>query len=407
MKITQVQARRFLLAHQGLWPPHGFQGKAGILEFIRRVNCIQFDPLNIAGQNPDLVLQARLSDYQPAMLSELLYQDRKLLDGYDKVMSIYPLEDRPYFERTRDTERRSNNSPAAIKSILPHMRAIIEARGPISSLDLDFKEPIDWSWAPTSLGRAALESMYLWGELTVHHKVNTRKMYDFSHRHLPGDLLAAPDPNETQEDYHDWFVHRRVGGVGLFWRRSSDAWLSVPRVKSTERQAAFDRLLAQGRLVEIQVDGLSSPFYVRDQDMPNLKNTLQVGNPPPQAVIMAPLDNLLWDRTLVKELFGLDYRWEVYVPAGKRRYGYYVLPILYGDRFIARLEPGREKRNSHSSANGRGFIIKNWWWEPDFEPGPEVKTALRDCLERFLHYLGTERLIIEGPARENGDLDWL
>lgn len=372
------------------------------------MNCIQFDPLNIAGQNPDLVLQARLTDYQPSMLYELLYQDRSLLDGWDKVMSIYCVEDRPYFERSREAERNANgSSSAAVREILPQVRAVIEGRGPVSSLDLDFTDMIDWSWAPTGLGRAALESMYLWGELVVHHKVNTRKVYDFSHRHLPEELLMAPDPNETREQYQDWFVHRRVGGVGLFWKRSSDAWLSYPRVYSPERQAAFDRLLGEGRLIEINVEGVDLPLYLRDQDMPNLENTMNAGDPPSRAVVLAPLDNLLWDRQLVRDLFGFDYVWEVYKPADQRRYGYYVLPILYGDRFVARFEPGREKLSSHGSRRDRALVIKNWWWEAGIEPDDEIQSALQECFRNFLRYLGTDQLHIEPLANENGRLDWL
>ena len=95
LTLTNQQARRFILARQGLWPPYELEGKSGVLSYIRRVGCIQFDPLNIVGRNPELVLQARVSDFRPAMLEELLYEDWKLLDGWDKNMSIYCVEDWP------------------------------------------------------------------------------------------------------------------------------------------------------------------------------------------------------------------------------------------------------------------------------------------------------------------------
>jgi len=100
--ITKQQARHTILAHQGLWPPYALEGKAGVLEYIHRVGCIQFDPLNIVGRNPELVLQARVAGFQPVMLQELLYKDRRLLDGWDKNMSIYGVEDWPYFHRRRE-----------------------------------------------------------------------------------------------------------------------------------------------------------------------------------------------------------------------------------------------------------------------------------------------------------------
>ncbi len=89
LRITNQQARRFILAHQGLWPPYELEGKAGILDYMHRVGCIQFDPLDIVGRNPDLVLQSRISDFRPAMLQELIYEDRELVDGWDKNMSLF------------------------------------------------------------------------------------------------------------------------------------------------------------------------------------------------------------------------------------------------------------------------------------------------------------------------------
>lgn len=400
MKITKQQARRFILAHQGLWPPYALRGKSGILAYTRRVGCIQFDPLNIVGHNPELVLQARVSDFQLAMLQQLLYRDRELLDGYDKQMSIYCVENWPYFQRRRThTTQRRKNQTQSVTPILPQVREAIENRGPLSSIDLDFNQIVDWSWAPTRLARAALETMYLHGELVIHHRIGTRKVYDFTHRHIPDELLSAPDPNETEEQYQDWHILRRIGGVGLLWNRSSEAWGGILGVKKRERETALHRLLKQGKLVEVHVEGITLPLYARETDRTRLEKTLHP-DPLPRAVILAPLDNLLWDRQLAEELFNFSYRWEVYKPVAERRFGYYVLPILYGDRFVARFEPGREKKTG-------SLLIKNWWWESDVSPSKQMQSELRQCFTQFLRYLGTEKLQIERNATENADLDWL
>jgi len=401
MHISKAHARRFLLAYQGLWPPDAFQGKPGILDYIRRVGCIQFDPLNIAGHNPELVLQARVEGFRPAMLKELLYEERKLIDGWDKMMSIYCVEDWPYFRRWREAARRSSgNSAEAIRSVLPQVRAALEAGGPLSSRDLEMDEIVDWDWAQSRLARAVLESMYFWGELVVHHKVHTRKVYDFAHRCLPEGLLQAPDPNETEEQYQDWYVQRRIGSVGLLWNRAGEAWLSMHAIKSKERKTAQERLIEQEKIGQAQVAGIAEPFYFRSQDKPWLDRTLERDEPSPRAVVMAPLDNLLWDRRMLKELFDFDYRWEVYVPADKRRYGYYVLPVLHGDRLIARFEPGNDKK--------RGLLtIKNWWWEAGIDPSEGMKADLVGCFRRFLEYLGVERLQVDAQARERAGLEWL
>jgi uncharacterized protein YcaQ len=401
LRISKEQARRFLLSYQGLNQSREFSGKTGVLKYIRRVGCIQYDPLDVVGQNPHLVLQARVADYQPGMLRELLYEDRQLLDGWDKNMSIYATEDWPYFERVRYAARNNQGRSAeAVRSILPIVRTAIEEHGPISSLDLEMNDIVDWSWTPTRLARAALESMYFWGELVVHHRIHTRKVYDFAYRCLPEDLLSIPDPNPIDSKFQDWYVQRRVGSVGLLWNRSGEAWLGMLSIKSKERKVSLERLIEGGKILQIEIEGFKEPFYIRNQDMARLEQSLNITDPQPRAVVIAPLDNLLWDRRLLKEMFYFDYRWEVYVPSQQRRYGYYVLPILYGDRFIARFEPYMDKT--------RGILsIKNWWWEPGVTLNEQMQFDLQQCFQRFLRYLGRDQLVVDRRSHEQADLAWL
>ena len=399
--FTKQQARRFLLAHQGIWPTRRFEGISGVLAYIRHVGCIQFDPLNIVGHNHELVLQARIADFQPAMLQRLLYADRALLDGWDKNMSIYCVEDWPYFARRREAARRHHRHRAApIAAILADVRAEIDTRGPLSSRDLTFDQIVDWAWAPTRLGRAALESMYFWGELIIHHKIHTRRVYDFARRHIAPEILAAPDPNETDAQFHDWCVLRRLGGIGLIWNKSGDAWLGMADIKSKERQAALNRLMAQGKVFDAAVDGVSAPLYMRSQDAAFLDSAMNGDDVAPRAVILAPLDNLLWERRLIEELFDFRYRWEVYKPAAERSFGYYALPVLYGDRFVARFEPGRDKKAG-------AIIIKQWWWEADVQQTDALREALRDCFQRFLRFHGAAALTIDQKAAQHAKIDWL
>jgi uncharacterized protein YcaQ len=401
LTLTQEQARRFLLAHQSLWPPQALQGKDGLLSYIRRVGCIQFDPLDKVGRNPELVLQSRLSDFRPPLLDDLLYQQRALLDGWDKMMSIYAQEDWPAFHRRRESTRswQRHNQPEVL-AVLPQVRQAIEERGPLSSIDLDFDQTVEWSWAPTRLARAALESMYNWGELIVHHKVHTRKVYDFASRHIPAELLEAPDPFKNEQDYYDWYVLRRIGSVGLLPGRASDGWLGMWEVKSAARNRSLERLLARGALHQVEVIGLNYPLYMRADDLPTLERVLDGEKPAPQAAFLAPLDNLIWDRALVQELFDFEYRWEVYKPVDERRWGYYVLPILYGERFIARFEPVRDKGNGSLS-------ILNWWWEVGVEPTQDLQVALNQAMQRFMDYLNLDTLQIEDQVIEREGLVWL
>ena len=398
--LTKQQARRLVLAHQGLWPPHEWEGKRGVVNYIRRVGCIQFDPLDIVGHNPELVLQARVADFRAEMLQDLLYQDRKLVDGWDKVMSIYCVEDWPYFQRQRDAERCSLDKRSQITAVLPQVRQMLQEHGPLSSIDLDMDHKVNWPWGPARLARAALEGMQFCGELVIHHRVHTRKVYDLASRHIPQKLLSASDPNGTDEQYHNWRVLRRIGGIGLAWNRASEAWLGIQGVKSKERGAALQRLVERGEVIEVHVEGVEPPLYMRSEDEASLNKVLHSKTPSPRAVVLAPLDNLLWDRRLVKELFDFSYVWEVYKPVEQRKYGYYVLPILYGDRFIARFEPGRDKQSG-------ALVIKNWWWEAGITPSKRMQSDLRDGLKRFLNYLGADELKIESKTAKRAGIDWL
>ncbi len=399
--LTKPQARRFILAHQGLWPPRSLEGKGGLLTYIRRVNCVQFDPLDIAGRNHELVLQARVGDFTPSMLHDALYADRRLVDAYDKNMCIYCIEDWPFFRRNREGARRSLESRShPVVAAAEGVRHEVEQRGPLSSADLDLEQAVRWPWGPTRLARAALEGMYFWGELVIHHKEGVRKVYDLAERHIPRELLEAPEPNPSPDAYHDWHILRRLGSVGLLCNRGAEAWLGIEGTTSARRAQSLARLKDRGEVLEVQVDGLDKPAYMRARDESALEATFKSETPAPQAAVLAPLDNLLWDRRMAHDLFGFDYTWEVYVPPAKRRYGYYVLPVLYGDRFVARFEPVRDRKAGK-------LVIRNWWWEPDVRPENEaMRAALRACLASFMGFLGCTGLQLDEPAIAAG-LSWL
>src|SRR6516164_1328148 len=219
LTVTGRQARRFLLSHHRLLPPRSLRGKRGALDYVRHVNCIQHDPLNVVGQNPHLVLQSRVRGYKPAMLDALLYQERKLVDGFDKQMSIYPVEDWPDFAAYREDVgggyARAERAAKAAK-LMEWVKKEIETRGPLSSLDLEEETRVEW-WlsGSTRAVRIALDMLFLSGDIVVHHRVGTRRYFDLSQRVLPPRLYRVRNRHPSQEDYLDWHVLRRAGGVGL------------------------------------------------------------------------------------------------------------------------------------------------------------------------------------------------
>lgn len=394
MKLTKKQAREFLLSHQQLIQPRSLSGSDGIFNFIKHVGCIQFDPLNMVGYNPYLVLQSRIKGFKGDDLYHLIYHDRRLLDGWDKCMSIYPVEDRPYFERYRkEAYERYATNREAIKELLPQVRDDIHQHGPLSSKDIKIDYKIDWAWAPTRAPRAVLESMFYWGEILVHHKVGTRRFYDYVSKHIPEEILSKSDPNKTLEDYLEWHIKRRIGAIGLLWDRASDAWIGIHWMKTKERRAAIKRLIDKKEIIPITIEDIKYPCYIRREEKGLLEKVMKGLAYVPAVSFIAPLDNMLWDRNLIQELFGFEYRWEVYTPVVKRKYGYYVLPILYGDQLIGRFEPRYYKE--------KGLLeIKNWWWESEVTLDDTLTDAIEDALKCFMAYLGAEKLKFTGKDKE-------
>jgi len=402
INLTRLQARRFLLAHQSLWPPRKLKGKQGVIEFIRSVGTIQFDPINVVGRNADLVLQSRIRGYKPEMLREALYEDRRLLDGFDKVASIYETADWPYFKRRRDRMRAEHGQPSnpAMKIADEVIEAIREG-GPKSSIDFKSGETIKWNWGVnTSLPRACLEILYAMGDVVVHDRIGTRRYFELAERALPRDVFTAADPNVSTDDYRDWHVLRRVGGLGIANPAAGDWWLGLNQVDAAQRKVVTDRLIDSGKMVVVELENVPNrTFLIRSEDMPTL-DRIKRGRPPKaQATFIGALDNLMWDRNMLRWVFDFDYTWEVYKPAAQRQYGYYVLPVLYGDRFVARMDPSFDRER-------RELTINNWWWEDGIEVSDEMQSALVGRLKEFMAYLGADRLVLGIKAKRKSSMDW-
>ena len=217
--LTQSEARRFILLKQGLLGDYKFAGKAGVLEFIRQAGCIQFDPIDVCGKSPEIVLQSRIGGFQKSVLYELLYTDRKLLDYFDKNLAIIPVENWVYFERERIKHRNWERSQEEIKKVRDKIVTAISEKGPLSSADLDLSQKVHWYWSSTKLSRAALEHLYFSGELGIHHKKGTNKYYDLIENLVPEDILNQPEPYPCDFDHRKWCVLQRIGSLGLLWNR--------------------------------------------------------------------------------------------------------------------------------------------------------------------------------------------
>ncbi len=382
LTIDRRTALRFLLDWQGLSGARRFVGMRGLLDFARQAGCLQFDPLDVCGRNTELVLNARVQGFTRQMLHDALYKQRTLVDYWDKNMSVFPMADWPMFSREREAYRANpwSRSREEIVPVLDVVKGQIVERGPLFSSDIDLGKRVDWSWSPTSLSRAAMETLYFTGDLVVHHKKGTLRAFDLAERHVPAALFAAPDPFENDAQYEAWRVHRRIGSVGLLWARPSDALLGIHFQGSTRAQA-FDTLQAEGRIVPVEITGVSGitePCFLQSEAAERLESLLQSRAKKKRTEFLAPLDNMLWDRKLIEALFGFYYRWEVYTPVAQRQYGYYVLPVLQGEALVGRIEMVRDRK-------AKCLRVLGAWWEHPTDP-----EGVRECLDRHTKLLDLE-----------------
>jgi uncharacterized protein YcaQ len=376
IRLSLTQARRFMLHKQGLLGGRRFKGKEGAWQFIRQAGSIQFDPINICGRNPDLVLQSRVQGYRRSWLAELLYEDRRLMDYFDKELCIFPVEDWPHFAQVRahrGTWLRSHDQVTGARSAVLEA---IGARGPLCSKELEMEEKVHWFWGASRLSRATLEHLFYEGTLGIHHKNGNTKYYDLMERLLPGELYAAPDPHADQESLHRFLLKRRVGAVGLLWNRASSAFLGIENFKAPQRQAAFSTLQGTGELQPVCVEGIRDLFYCLSSDVEAVMQAQKGLGAGTRCELLAPLDTMLWDRALIKALFDFDYTWEIYTPATKRRYGYYVLPILHRDRLVGRVEPVYNVKKQQLS-------VKGIWFEEGIRESPALTRGVEAALARL------------------------
>ena len=388
LTISKDQARQFILFRQGLLGEHRFIGKDGAYQYVRQAGCIQFDPVDVCGRNAELTLQSRVKGFRKKMLDDLLYRDRLLVDYADKELSIWPSEDWPFFSSYRERSLSHGKQFPGIPELEEQAVAYIRKNGPVSSDSLPIEGTIFWHssmhwsghWHDQSpAARSVLEQLYTDGVLLIHHKAGTRKFYDLADKYLPAGLLAAPDPCPDEISFICWRVKRRIGAVGLLWNRRSDAWLGIA-MTTEQRDAAFARLEREGAVTPVQVDGLRFPLYLLSEDLPLMESVVS-GQSDPKARLefLAPLDPMMWDRKLIEALWGFQYSWEIYTPASKRKYGYYVLPMVYGDRFVGRIEPKADRKT-------KALTVRNVWLEPGVRQTKKLTGQIDRAVQRLAKF---------------------
>ena len=373
--LSQEEARRFLANYH--FTPTSIGG------VFERLSTVQYDPLNPVGRNPDLVFQARVPGYRVDDWQPVAYTERMVYDSWDKQACLVRMSD--WSKRTLMRERYAPyHDREILKSHAVEATAILaalDARGPLSSLEFEDRASYGerGSWYGSTVAKRILRALWASGQLVTHHRKGGRHYYDRPERVIPPQHYNEL-PLLDEDDYHCWIMTQRVKAMGLL-RPMAEACIWSACGDAATRKRAIAQLVEDGTITPLHIEGKTWTYYILTTMLPLLNAELLT----PRMIFLGPLDSLIWDRKAVQHIFSFDYMWEVYKPLAQRRWGYYVLPVFYKDRFVARFDSRLEKGT---------WTITNWWWEPDVVVDDELQEALRLAKEAFVYYLRAHDMVM-------------
>ena len=384
VKVTAETARRFLVSRHYLAPARALAGgPEAVLEVIRKLGSIQFDPIAVAGRNHDLMLHARVAGYEPAWC-EALYERRAIFETTNKALSFIPADHFPWY-RMNDGRKGTRFHAAALAdnaAVAERVLERIRTDGPLSSADFqpESGRTKDWFGLPENAVRSVLEAYTVAGVIGLARREGNTRYYDLVERLLPAELFAREVPEREQLRHKQLSRHRAHGLLGAGGAGGTFARIANPDV----RRELHSELVELGALVPIEVEGMRGKRFVVADDLAQLQAPPE---PTPSVAFIAPFDSLLWDTALLAKLFDFDFVWEGFFKAEKRRWGYYVLPVLFGDRFVGRIEPRIDR-------DGGRVEVLGLWWEDGFAPrrAAGFVEAIRDALDSYLRFAGADHL---------------
>lgn len=397
-QLDRATARRFLAARHLLLPPRSLPAEPiSVMHVVNRLGSLQFDPLDVTGRNHDLVLAARIAGYRRAWTDGLLYDERRLYETYNKGLSLLPSDELPWYRVSWDQNRAEHGAAAFVEhaALVDELLERIRRDGPLSSTDIEPRAAIEWYWRPTNQVRAILEAMAEAGLLGLARREGNRRVYDLVERLFPPELLAER-PVERDQRRHKLLSRYRAHGMlgrsgsAELWYGTAPAGRSPDRRDLPTRGELLSELVEAGSLVPVAIDGVRGERYILADEL----ELLAAGAVEPGGAgvaFLAPLDPFVWDREFLRALHDFDYVWEVYVPAARRRWGYYVLPVLYGDRLVGRIEPRIDRRAGT-------LRVLGLWWEDGFDPvGTDgFVDALVEALEAHARFNDAGRIALPG-----------
>ena len=329
------------------------------------------------------MLHARVAGYEPSWC-DVLYERREIFEATNKALSFVPTSEFPWFRHVmgRKGPRFHRAALAENPKVAQRVLERIRAEGPSSSGDFERESgpTKDWFGMPENAVRAVLEAYTVTGVIGLARRDGNLRYYDLLERLLPAAVPAQEVPEREQLRHKLLSRYRAHGFLGAGGAGGTFARIAHP----SERKELHKELVDVGALVPVDVEGVRGNRFVLAEELALLQTMTE---PTPSVAFIAPFDSLLWDTALLANLFDFDYVWEGFFPPAKRRWGYYVLPILFGDRFVGRIEPRIDRDRVRVE-------VLNLYWEDGFAPrrADSFVEVMRDALRAYLRFAGVDRV---------------
>lgn len=388
MQISLEQARHAAINAQLLGNKNNLaKGKEGVYQVIEKLGYIQIDTISVIERAHHHTIWTRRPDYKPEFLDKLQAKDKKIFEYWGHAASYLPLSDyRYYLQRMRSFQDPQGKWMKEMSDKCSHLMAPVLNRihneGALGAKDFetlqDAKKGSWWDWRPTKM---ALEMLFGRGDLMVKERKGFQKIYDLPGRVLPTEIdTTFPSDEESGR----FFVSRALAAYGIASQR--DIQNHIHTVDKKAIHSALKKMLKSGEVTAIAIETLDKKEYFALST--NIDNFNTQDKPGAHLHILSPFDNMVILRDRIKELFGFDYTLECYVPPAKRKYGYFSLPILWSDKFIARMDSKADRGN-------KMFIVRNLFFEPDFKDYDAVLPALYTKLNAFVEFNRCRGITIE------------
>ncbi|SDR27966.1 crosslink repair DNA glycosylase YcaQ family protein [Pseudovibrio sp. Tun.PSC04-5.I4] len=399
LKLDNSSARRlFLHKHALLEAPTGSSKGEDLLNLIKRIGFVQVDSINTVERAHHMILWSRRQSYRPKHLAQLLENDRSLFEHWTHDASIIPTEFFPHWHyrfkqsseslHTRWKVWHSPDYQAKLNNILKH----IEENGPAGTSDVGKDEKRSkggwWEWNPS---KTALEYLWRTGKISVSHRQNFQKLYDLTERVIPNphrDTKLAP------EETIDWACNSALDRLGFATPNEIAAYWD--KISLADARSWCEQAFKRDEIIKVEIEAAKGTKPKLCFARPHIEDELSALDDPIQRVrVLSPFDPALRDRKRAEFLFDFNYRIEIFVPEAKRQYGYYVFPVMEGDKLIGRIDMKREKASN-------ALVVKGFWPEPGIQLGKGRIKRITSELERATLLAGCENLqILHSSGLEN------